>query len=161
MCLGYKVFVKKTFVIYCQTLLKAWTKVGLNFAHFAWAKLTNWSRGFIYAQKAPFSTNQDIFNESFADSFAEFSRIFWSFSILGNILQYLMKLNEIYNNFTFDFVHYCCISLTFPFNDFKKFLQNFSLVWTGSKFVNFGRWKSQYRSYLILLDIAVSLKITQ
>ncbi len=27
---------------------------------------------------------------------AEFSRIVWSFSILGNILQYLMKLNEIY-----------------------------------------------------------------
>jgi hypothetical protein len=30
---------KKSFVIYCQILLKDVTKVGLNFVHFSWTKV--------------------------------------------------------------------------------------------------------------------------
>ncbi len=58
-------------------------------------KLTKRSQGHICAQKAPFSNNQDIFNEIFAYSLAEFSRNIQSFPILDDILWYLMKLGEI------------------------------------------------------------------
>ena len=51
--------------------------------------------GFIVARKAPFSTNLEIQNEIFADSVAEFSKIFWSFPAVENILWYLMNLGEI------------------------------------------------------------------
>ncbi len=100
----------------------------MNFIYFAWKKLTKWSPRFIYAQKAPFSTNQDIFNKNFADSIvklnrifhflssikwyctvfkkqkiadslAKISRIFRSFPVLDDILWYLMKLSKIYWNF--------------------------------------------------------------
>jgi hypothetical protein len=37
-----------------------------------------------------------------------------------------------------DITQFCCISLTVAFNYFKSLLQNFGLVWTGSKFGNLG-----------------------
>jgi hypothetical protein len=50
--------------------------------------------------KKPLFTNQDIFNKIFADSLAQFSRIVWSFPALDNVLQFLIKLNKILQNFT-------------------------------------------------------------
>ncbi len=41
---------------------------------------------------------------------------------------------------TFDFVQFHCNLLTFAFalDYFESLLQNFSLIWTGSKLGNFG-----------------------
>ncbi len=54
-----------------------------------------------------------------------------------------MKYHDIKLNFMvydFEFIKFHCIWLTFAFafDDFDSLLQNFSLIWTGSKFWNFG-----------------------
>jgi hypothetical protein len=38
----------------------------------------------------------------------------------------------------FGFVQFRCILLTFTFGAFESLPQNFGLIWTGSKFQNFG-----------------------
>jgi hypothetical protein len=83
--------------------------------------------------KSLFSANQDIFNKNFVASLVKFSRIFWSLSVLDNILWYLMNLSEHLKKFTAynrDFVQFCCILLiiTCAFDDNESLLDNFGLV---------------------------------
>ncbi len=55
-------------------------------------KVNKMKAGHIYAQTTTFSSNQDVFNESFDHSLAKISRIFQSFQVKGDILRYLAKL---------------------------------------------------------------------
>jgi hypothetical protein len=49
-------------------------------------KLMKCRQRHIYAQKAPFSSNQDIFDKHFAHSLVKFRRVFQSSPVLDDIL---------------------------------------------------------------------------
>ncbi len=127
-------FQKKTFVTYCQNLLKAWTKIGLDFVHFAWRKVNK------------MKTRANLCSK----------KHFYFFPFLLHIfLQYLTKLYKIEWKIKFhsnlDFIQFCH---TLDFDDFKSSMWNFGFIQTGSKNGNFrlGNGKSRrnkYRSYLI------------
>jgi hypothetical protein len=64
--LGQKTEFKKSFKLYCQTLLKVLTKVGLNFVHFAWMKVRKMKPRVKLCSKSPFLPRikiEEIFNE--------------------------------------------------------------------------------------------------
>jgi hypothetical protein len=98
----WKVEFQKSFMLYRQILLNVLTKVGINFVHFewskvsiiltlgfilltlAWAKWAKWRQGLILCSNQPFfPTNHPNLENNYwnlADSLTKFSKIFFSFT---------------------------------------------------------------------------------
>jgi hypothetical protein len=63
---------KKSFVLYRQNYLNVWTKVVLNFVHFAGTKVKEVKSRVHLCSKSPFSTKQVIFDKTLANNLAKF-----------------------------------------------------------------------------------------